>query len=324
MKKIILSSLLATAVFISGCLKDKDFDNLKLGIPETGVKGVGFKSASNSLALNANSTPQTIVSIIVGLNAPTTSATPINYTVVAAPTLIPTGVTLLPASAYTFSATGTIPAGQYFDTLEVVIPNASVLDPNQTYGFGLSITSTDPGFVVIANSNNTVVTFNVKNKYDGKYSVTGSMVHVNPLWTGNYPREYQLVTAGANSVHVMQIINGELLPGYLFLNNGAGSFFGSFGYTLFFDPVTDKVIEVRNYYGDPANASTTVGNTALGSGAPNYANSANGRRAVLDPTGENSYVNGVIKVKISLIQPSVNGTNPAATITETMTYIGPR
>ncbi len=324
MKKIILSSLFAIAIFASGCLKDKDFDNLKLGIPETDVKGIGFKNSKTILAVTSSVTPQTIVSVIVGLNAARTSSTPINYTVTATPTLVPTGVTPVPAASYSFNATGTIPAGQYFDTLEIVLPNSSLFDPNKTYGIGLTITSADAGYVVIGNATTTVVTFNVKNKYDGRYSVTGTFTHVNPLFSGNYPREYSLVTAGANTVHVMQNINGDIVPGYLFLNNGGGSFFGSFGITMTFDPATDKIIELHNYYGDPANLTTAIGNTSMGSGAPNYSNSANGRRAVLDPSGENSYVNGVIKVKFFMIQPSVNGSNPAGMFSETMTYIGPR
>jgi hypothetical protein len=94
---------------------------------------------------------------------------------------------------------------------------------------------------------------------------------------------------------------------------------------FFFDANTDLISEMRNYYGDPANPLTGVGNPALGTGAPNYA-STNGRRITLDPTGVNAYdeATKTIRVKYFMLQPTVVPVGPRTFIEETLTYIGPR
>ena len=177
MKKIILSVFVAASVLMSGCLKDKDFEDQKYGTQPNDIKGIGFVSAKYALALESSANPQTIVTVIVGLNADQTSSTPINYTVAAAPaSVLPAGVTALTASQYTFAAAGQIPAGKFFDTLEIVIPNASLLDPLLTFGIGLTITSVDPGYVIINNATTATVQFNVKNAYDGIYAVVSGTV----------------------------------------------------------------------------------------------------------------------------------------------------
>lgn len=177
MKKIILSVFVAASVLMSGCLKDKDFEDQKYGTQPNDIKGIGFVSAKYALALESSANPQTIVTVIVGLNANETSSTPINYTVVAAPaSVLPAGVTPLTASQYSFAAAGQIPAGKYFDTLEIVIPNASLLDPLLTFGIALTITSVDAGYVIVNNATTATVQFNVKNRYDGIYSVVSGNV----------------------------------------------------------------------------------------------------------------------------------------------------
>lgn len=213
MKKIILSLLVATSLFMSGCLKDKDFEDQIYGSQPNDIKGVGFVNAKYALALESSANPQTIVTVIVGLNASQTSSTPINYTVAAAPSsVLPAGVTALTSSQYTFSATGTIPAGAWFDTLEIVIPNASLLDPLSTFGIGLTITAVDPGYVIVNNATTATVQFNVKNAYDGIYSVVSGLVTrynspgvpandalSGPL-TGN--PDVTMITIGATTVSV--------------------------------------------------------------------------------------------------------------------------
>ena len=55
------------------------------------------------------------------------------------------------------------------------------------------------------------------------------------------------------------------------LNAGANSGFGSFGLVIDFDPATDAVIGVHNYYGDPAyGGATALGNPQAGSGAKTH------------------------------------------------------
>ncbi len=326
MKKIILSSLVATAVFVSGCLKDKDFDDHVYGTGASGSKGIGFKNTSFKLALSADATPQVLTSVIVGINADRQPATDVSYTVVSTPSLLPTGVTVLPASAFTIASPGTVKAGQYFDTLEVTLTNASLLNPNLTYGIGLTLTGADAGYTIQGNGNTAVITFNVKNKYDGVYTVTGTMVDLsNATFSGRYPLEFELVTVGPSSVDVKMVINGALVPGYLFSAAGAGSFFGSFGLTMTFDPVTNTISDLHNYYGDPTKSANDIGNPALGSGAPNYA-ASNTRRATLDPTGLNKWdpATKIISIKYFMLQPSVVPVGPRVTFNESWKYVRAR
>ena len=237
-------------------------------------------------------------------------------------------LTLLPASAYTSNLTGTIKAGQLLDTLEIIIPRSSVLDPNLTYGLGLELASASNGFQIASNMKEILIKITVKNKYDGKYTVTGTYRDVSTPganFTARYPLQYQLVTTGPSSVNVCMLINGEITPGYLFTNNGAGSFYGSFGSQVTFNPTTGSITDMHNYYGDPANAPSGIGNPALGTGAPNYA-ASNGRRITLDPTGVNACDDAtrIIRVKYFMLQPSVVAVGPRAFFDETWTYIGPR
>lgn len=244
MKKIILSVLVATSFLISGCLKDKDFEDQIYGTQPNDIQGIGFKNTKFALALAADATPQTILTVIVGLNADRTSATPINYTVTAAPNLVPAGITALNANAYSFSASGVIPAGQYFDTLEIVINNASLLDPLQTYGLGLTLTSTDAGYVVISNSSNVFVQFNVKNKYDGRYMLSG--IHNRPPYNA-FPFSnitMDLVTSGASSVDVFYVARGEYALPIGTSATGVSSYGSAISPRITFDPVTNNVISV--------------------------------------------------------------------------------
>jgi hypothetical protein len=173
--------------------------------------------------------------------------------------------------------------------------------------------------------------FNLKNKYDGVYSVDGTFLDTtNATFTGRYPLEYQLATTGPNSCDVRMRINGEDVPGYLFSAAGAGSFFGNWGLSVFFDPVTNKVTEVRNYYGDPSKPTNGVGTPSAGSGAPLYI-ATNTRRAVLDPAGINAYDGTVakptVKIKYRMLQSNnafANSVGFRCKFSETWTYKGPR
>lgn len=328
MKKLLLSCFIAIAVLGTGCHKDEEFEAQKYGIKNTEVKGIGFVQSNYSEAILADATPQVIRSVQVGLSANELPKTPMNYTVVVSPTLIPAGTTLLPASAYTFKATNTVPAGTYNAPFEIIIPNASLLNSNITYGIAFTLTSADNGYAVAQNSRTFSMSINIKNKYDGVYSNTGTFVDfINAAFTGNYPLTYRLVTTGPSSVDVQLLVNGTWAPAYLFLNNGGGTFFGSYGLTMTFNPSAGDIIsDLHNYYGDPTKSMTPVGDPSLGSGAPNFA-SANTRRAVLDPTGINKYDNAtkVIRIKHFLIQTNQStGPNPRSAFNETWTYIGPR
>lgn len=331
MKKYLKLTFLGAlmAVSFSGCLKDKGFDNGQYGVQVIEKKAVALPQAGTvSYALLASDEPQKIA-------APTFSAESINKPTsdikvkfALKPDLVAADpdLTLLPDNEYTINLDGVIKAGQVVDTLELVVNKTNNLDPTKIYGLGLELVSADNGYQVAANLKEVLIKIAIKNKYDGVYEVTGTFKDfANAAFTGRYPLTYFLVTTGPNSADVCMIINGEIVPGYLFNNAGSGSFFGRFGLQIFFDPATDAVAEVRNYYGDPVNASNGIGDPSGGTGAPDYA-ASNGRRAVLDPTGINAYnaTEKKIRIKYFMLQPSVVPSGPRSSFDETWEYVEPR
>lgn len=176
MKKIILSLFLGTAVFASGCLKDKDFDSGKYGIPENGIKGISFVEGNIAASITTAATPQ-VVSAEIGVNASERPATDIIYTVVSTPTLLPANLTALPTSAFTFNATDTVKAGEYNRTFNVTVTNPSTLNANLTYGVAFTITSASQGYGIAANAKTVVIAISIQNPYHGKYKSNGYLYH---------------------------------------------------------------------------------------------------------------------------------------------------
>ncbi|WP_336516846.1 hypothetical protein [Pollutibacter soli] len=162
--------------------------------------------------------------------------------------------------------------------------------------------------VQISNAaNEAFVEVAVKNKYDGVYNLTGTLVDNVNAGLGPYDQEVSLITTGANTVKMVPTDLG--FEGHLIYDNvNAGvSYYGSFGPVFEFDPATDKVIGVKNIYGQPA------GNT---------------RSAELDPSGDNFYdpVSKEIRVSYFMKQPSLVPTPPNIRVrfNEVFTYVGPR
>lgn len=165
---------------------------------------------------------------------------------------------------------------------------------------------------------------NGSNNYQGVYEVTGSYYDVsNASFTALYPKKYILTSpAFINSVVVADSSLGDI--GYVFQNAGSSTFYGSFGLQVTFDPVSNVIIDLHNYYGDPNNPATPGGNPASGSGPPLYS-ASNGRRAVLDPSGINAYdpVTRTVRIRYWMYHPSVVPSGPRAYFDETWTYLHP-
>src|SRR5689334_4299169 len=199
----------------------------------------------------------------------------------------------LPASSYKIlSDINNITFAPGQDIVQVRIRlDKSALDLSQQYALGFSI-SDGGGATICTSSKNGLYSSGVKNKLDGVYAVTGTFLDVtNANFTGSYPVEWELQTAGAtNCVVVDNVYLG--IPGHVFLNAGSLTYYGSFGLVVNFDPATDQITSVVNYYGQPA------GNT---------------RSAVLDPSGLNKYdaATKTINIKYWMTQPSVVPTPPS-------------
>jgi hypothetical protein len=319
MKKILLNKnwmmlIAAISVLLPSCLKDKDNEDRLNGPQNTeGQEWVsipkGTKSTGNVLAIEAKSEPQDVnlfqVSYDFVTPAPSdfTTTLAVNNALVTDPNAI-----VLPTNAYTVPALDVaFTKGNRLSSMFKIVLNTDLLpDPTAVYGVGFTISSVSKAGVQIpSNLKNVLFYFTVKNKYDGEYEVTGTMVDAARAdLTGYFPMKYHLITAGAKVVdgfdpviwedYFIPIRAGTALSGY-----------GAFCPIFTFD-ANDKIVTVTNIYGQPA---------------------GNGRYAQVDPSGVNSWdpATKTIKVKFFMFQPAaVPLPDPRVRFDWTMTYKGPR
>lgn len=351
MKKILGLSFLALAIVGTGCLKDKGFEDQNYGLQVQDSRAVSFpqsRSVSSILyGIVSSVNPDTLVGPIVGLEVPEVQSTDTHITLGVDDALVTAdpNLTVMPASEYSIDFNRIIRAGQRFDTLSLITLHSANLNPNLIYGIGLTIVSADNGFVVASNMKTLVLKFGVKNKYDGVYEVTpgiGSTIggfsdlQGGAAYTANFPQTIRLVTTGPSSVDVQRYLNVTgtpiWMPGYTFLASGANTFYGNFGLTMTFDPLTDEIIDVHNYYGDPTKALTPVGDPSQGSGAPDYkAAGPRFRQIKIDATGVNAWsqpdpnVAPVVDIKYVQIDATFAGyPSPRVYFDEHWEYTGPR
>lgn len=214
MKKIFLASVLfaVSGFMLTGCLKDKGFDNHQYGIndPDTQPGGVGFPlgaKAINSYGLNVSGTTQ-VVNDLVYVNLESGSAAPadilvtlaINSALITAyNTANGTNIQILSPVLFNIpTLTLTIPKGQRNVQVPINIPSTLTLDPNLLYGVGLTITAVSGNFKIASNLQNLLVQFSIKNKYDGKYNLKG--VHNRSPYLFNYNLTVSMITTGPSSV----------------------------------------------------------------------------------------------------------------------------
>jgi len=224
-----------------------------------------------------------------------------------------TDFTTLPATLYTVPTfTLTILKGQKTATLDFTLKTSS-FDFSESYALPIAIKSATAG-TISSNYGTGIFAVVAKNRWDGVYTVTnGTMVdvttstlsHINNYLSthGEDNMEYSLTTISATKC---VLYDDYFFGGYYSgISSGTSySNYGSFCAILEFDPATNKVIGVTNYYGQPVASNTRYGR--------------------LDPTGINTYdpATKVIEVKYNMCQPSVVAASPyvRSTWTETLTY----
>lgn len=216
----------------------------------------------------------------------------------------------LPTTAFTIDPSNpktgndytlTFSPGEFYRQLKIIVPNATVLDPNKKYALGFKIRSVDNNGKISASENQVLAEVGLKNKWDGVYTVNGTMIDLTtPTITGTYPLTWELRTTGANTIAVFD--KGRGTQTHNILSGGALSQYGTFGLNLTIDPATSKITSVVNPFGQPA---------------------ANGRSAALDPTGVNAYdpATKTFKIKYFMLQP---GTTVRTTFDETWVFSGVR
>ena len=213
----------------------------------------------------------------------------------------------MPASLYDLKTLNvTFAPGEFAKKVTITV-DPSTFDLSKSYALGIAIATASNGYQIVESASNGLFNILVKNDYDGVYDVTGTMVdYVSSALTGYFPMKYHLVTSGAVTVdgYDPDIWHDRFVPIY---SGTSVSGYGSFGPVFTFDPSTNKIVSVTNFYGQPA------GNT---------------RSAQLDPSGLNRFnpSDRSIDVKFFMLQPNAV---PAAPHIRTafdwhMEYDGPR
>lgn len=319
MKNIIFNKTWLLLFFLSAtitsCLKDKGFDDGLYGAVRNteGQEFVTIPKGSkpvNVIAIEAKATPQEISLFQASYDFVNPASTDITVNLKINNKLVTDfnpDAKPLPTNAYTLpSMKVVIPAGKRLSDVFKMMINTSLIDPTIVYGIGFEIESISPSSIQIpANLNKVLFMFNVKNKYDGRYTVTGTMVDAaNATLTGYFPMTYDLITAGTSIVEGFDPVVWEdyFIP---IKAGSATSGYGAFSPVFTFDD-NNKITSVINIYGQPA---------------------GNGRYAQLDPSGINTWdpATRTIRVKFFMFQPSVIPLpDPRVKFDWTMKYEGPR
>ncbi len=203
MKRILSTSLILAAMTVAftGCLKDKGFENGTYGIndPDTQPPGVGFPYGSKAkvdFGLNVTTTPQTVGDYVyVNLESGVPASSDVHVTLSNNSTALVnaynaangTTIQVLPTAIWSVPTSLTIPAGGRGVGTVVTVTNTTALNPNIRYAVGITITAVDGGYRIADNLKNVLIVFNVKNAYDGKYTLTWTNYHpsANPGYTGS-------------------------------------------------------------------------------------------------------------------------------------------
>jgi len=206
-----------------------------------------------------------------------------------------------PASVASFPTSVVIKKGTNQTTIEAKVTVSTDFDFNKAYAIPVKITQVSKG-IISGNYANAVYSFGVRNVYDGKFTVTGTLVDAaSSAITGRFPMSVGLITSGANTVRLYDYAIGGIY--HSILSGTSTSYYGAFGVEFTID-ASNKVTSVVNVYGQP---------------------SSNGRSAMLDPSGTNTWdpATKTLKVKYWMDQPSVIAGHRTA-FNEVFTYVGVR
>jgi len=211
--------------------------------------------------------------------------------------LLPTNGHVLPALEYDIPANGTV-------NVPLTLKRSN-LPPDAVYGIGFKIETSSAG-TIATNAKSIVVKFDLRNRWDGVYRVTGTMVDIAaPTITGFFPQDVYVTTSSPNQVTFIPKDLG--IPGFLILSGTSLSYYGSFGPVLNFNSTSNQILSVANSYGQPA---------------------SNTRSGEIDPSGLNQFDPATknIYVKFYMKQPNTVTTAPniRTYFNLTLTYQGPR
>lgn len=252
--------VLVILVLLTGCLKDKNFEDQRYATIIKEKKAVSFPaSLSNpfTIGIPSQATPVAVRGPRIFLEADGAALSNVNIALEEKNDLVTdAGLTVLPTGSYSINTlTPVISAGHTScDSLVITFNNSAALDPALTYGIGLNIKSADNGYQVAANQRTMVIAFSIKNRFDGVYNLrmrlTGWAAYdIADGASGAFPGEIRLLTASGNSATMYSTArSSDLQPGFTggtgFIN-GATSF-GAAAPQYVFDLTTNKLTDVLN------------------------------------------------------------------------------
>lgn len=306
-----LTAFLFMLIITSSCNKTSP------GLGGVGINVVAIPTYENILSYDLVAGTQSLSIIQVNRDIPNSDVLATSQTVQVTldPTIITayntangTAYTVLPSTVYSFDAsnpatagvvTMTFAAGEFSKSIVIKMDLTQLPAGSNALGFTVTQTSVGQiskglykGFVAIG----------AKNRFDGKYTLTGTMVDAfNANLTGNYPNDVELRSNGPLQVNLFD----KAVPGlyHSILNAGSPSYYGSFGVQITFN-TDNTVASVVNIYGQP---------------------SGNGRSCVLDATGVNKWdpITKKLRIKYFMDQPTVTPGHRTS-FDETYTYAGAR
>jgi hypothetical protein len=117
------------------------------------------------------------------------------------------------------------------------------------WAIGLAIATVSSG-EVSQTASTVLITFSVKNKYDGKYHLKGHFTRIDlPAYNGPFETDVEMITTGPNSVAMYWPEFGDYYQP--FSNAGTLTAFSNVAPEAFFN-ATDQVSSITNITGDPA------------------------------------------------------------------------
>lgn len=181
--------------------------------------------------------------------------------------------------------------------------NGAKWDIAHTYAMAFNITDS-AGKKLTDGKDQIIVLISVKNAWDGVYEVSGTLTDlVAPTILGYYPLKWDLVTSGPNTITVFdREYTGT--PTHIIESGGSLSQYGTFGLVFDIDPATNKITNIRNYYGEFAGGFK--------------------RNAALDPTGINAYDPDTKTFHVKYLLQQGDNRDTRTIFDETWKYVGER
>jgi hypothetical protein len=220
LKFVLLVGVLSTV--LTSCVKD-DYDTGELG--SAGKNFVKFlegnelslflspfsdikKVETFTLRRDVNSNASLNASNTVVLDFDAAAITAYNTANKKSYVMLPDAIYTVPASnGIKKTSTGleiTYAPGEFSKEIAINLDGGK-FDLSKTYALAYKIKSSEG--LTISGTDNVLVAISIKNKYDGKYVVNGSVIRGgDPVLSGNFPeQEYSLLTAGALTLDMSRV-----------------------------------------------------------------------------------------------------------------------